>query len=122
MSVSVRDLSSSLSLYSFHTPVPFSLQCPHTHRLHVCRHCSVYIHTGSEAGVTHCCGGSRVHLYTQAPHKHYGMGESMKIICALEPINSVNKLPPTTKWFLLRSVNTHVCALRVVSDSAVVSC
>ena len=33
----------------------------------------------------------------------------MKIICALEPIKSVNlKLSPTTKWFLLPSVNSHV--------------
>ena len=119
---SVHIFSSSLSLYSFHTLKLFSAHT-HTYYMYILHvhvhagialytytqahrrrglHCSVYIHTGTQEAWVE---PTLLWGYTQAPHKHYGMGGSMKSLCALEPIKSVN---PTTKWFLLTSVNTHV--------------
>ena len=119
---SVHIFSSSLSLYSFHTLKLFSAHT-HTYYMYILHvhvhagialytytqahrrrglHCSVYIHTGTQEAWVE---PTLLWGYTQAPHKHYGMGGSMKSLCALEPIKSVN---PTTKWFLLNSVNTHV--------------
>ena len=107
MILSTFSLPASLFI---HSTLQYCSVPTHTHTTCICRHCSVYIHTGTQEAWVE-------------PTLLWGIHKPLINIMVWEGVWKVSVLyrthqvcvllSPTTKWFLLTSVNTHVWSVTV---------